>query len=171
MMRDEWFDVVDEDDRVIGKATRSDCHGNPDLIHRVSHVLVFDESERLLLQKRSQCKDVQPGRWDTSVGGHLDLGEGYRNAAIREMREELGIADAPLEFLYFSSIRNDFESENVATFRTRYDGLIQFDPEEIDEVRFFCAEEIQGRLGCGFFTPNFEEEWQAYGLWRQKSSC
>lgn len=171
MARDEWFDIVDENDRIIGRATRSDCHGNPSLVHRVAHVLVVDGAGRILLQKRSMNKDIQPGRWDTSVGGHLDAGEDYRDAAIREMREELGIADVPLEFLYFSRIRNDLESENVATFLTRYDGEIQFDPYEIDRVRFFCADEIRQQLGKGFFTPNFEEEWHLYGAWCTESSC
>lgn len=162
---EEWFDIVDEDDRIVGRATRADCHGNPELIHRVAHVLVIDRKKQMLLQKRSMSKDVQPGRWDTSVGGHLDLGESYLDAAVREMREELGIINASLDFLYYSRIRNSIESENVATFITIYDGEINFDPCEIDAVRFFSPEEIVSRLGSGFFTPNFEEEWQMYCKW------
>jgi isopentenyldiphosphate isomerase len=171
MIGEEWFEIVDDEDRVIGRAPRSACHGNPDLIHRVAHVLVVNRDGHILLQKRSMTKDVQPGRWDTSVGGHLDPGEGYRVAALREMREELGICDVPIEFLYRSRIRNDFESENIATFFTRYDGEICFDPVEIDAVRFFSAEEIDGRLGQGFFTPNFEEEWALYSRWCQTQAC
>lgn len=165
MSREEWFDIVDEQDRIIGKATRRDCHGNPALIHRVAHVLVVDKAGRLLLQKRSMRKDVQPGRWDTSVGGHLDVGEGYRDAALREMLEELGVAGVAIEFLYHSRIRNDFESENVATFLARYDGEIRFDADEIDRVRHFTGDEIAARLGKGYFTPNFEEEWRQYTRW------
>jgi isopentenyl-diphosphate delta-isomerase type 1 len=167
MSGEQWFEIVDEKDQVIGLATRRECHGNPDLVHRVAHVLVVNRDGQLLLQKRSMTKDVQPGRWDTSVGGHLDPGEGYRAAALREMREELGIADVPIEFLYYSQIRNDFESENIATFLTCYNGEICFDPGEIDAVRFFSAEEISLRLGEGFFTPNFEEEWLLYNSWCQ----
>lgn len=165
MAGEEWFDIVDDDDRIVGRATRADCHGNPGLIHRVAHVLVLNRKEQILLQKRSMSKDVQPGRWDTSVGGHLDPGESYLDAALREMREELGIVDVPLQFLYHSRIRNHFESENVATYLTRYNGEIRFDPGEIDAVRFFSAEEIVSRLGTGYFTPNFEEEWQMYSKW------
>jgi isopentenyl-diphosphate delta-isomerase type 1 len=160
----ELFDIVDEDDRVIGQAPRSACHGNPALIHRVAHVLLFDSRNRLLLQKRSQFKDIQPGRWDTSVGGHLDPGENYQAAAYREMREELGITGVPLTFLYTSKIRNAVESENVATYLARFDGAIAFPLEEIEEVRFWAEEEIAAQLGSGIFTPNFEEEW---ALWRQ----
>ncbi|MDY0262301.1 NUDIX domain-containing protein [Syntrophotalea acetylenica] len=169
MAAEEWFDIVDEQDRVVGRALRSECHGNPGLIHRVAHVLVIDGQGRLLLQKRSLCKGVQPGRWDTSVGGHLDPGEGYYEAALREMREELGIDNVAIRFLYHSRLRNAFESENVATYLARYDGDIRFDPVEIDAVRFFSPEEIAARLGEGFFTPNFEQEWHMFNDWRHQS--
>jgi isopentenyl-diphosphate delta-isomerase type 1 len=158
----EVFDIVDENDRVIGQAPRAECHGNPALVHRVAHVLVFDRHDRLLLQKRAMTKDIQPGRWDTSVGGHLDPGESYLEAACREMREELGIEGVPLTWLYSSKIRNEIESENVSTYLARYDGEVHFAVEEIDEVRFWTAKEIDAALGTGVFTPNFEEEW---GLW------
>jgi isopentenyldiphosphate isomerase len=160
--KDELFDIVDEQDQVIGQALRSACHGNPALVHRVAHVLVFDRGDRLLLQKRSMNKDIQPGRWDTSVGGHLDPGESYLMAARREMREELGIEGIPLTWLYASKIRNEIESENVSTYLARYDGEVHFAADEIDEVRFWSAAEIDAALGTGVFTPNFEEEW---GLW------
>lgn len=167
----EFFDIVDENDRVIGQAPRSQCHGDPALVHRVAHVLVFDGSGRLLLQKRSPYKDIQPGRWDTSVGGHLDPGESYIEAAYREMREELGIEGVPLTFLYSSKVRNAVESENVATYLARFDGEIGeivFPPEEIDEVRFWDPREIEAALGSGCFTPNFEEEWGHWRRWTRR---
>ncbi len=164
----ELLDIVDEDDRVIGQAQRKICHGDRRLIHRAVHVLVFSATGRLLLQKRSMRKDIQPGRWDTSVGGHLDPGEGYRAAALREMHEELGICGLPLTYLYPSKIRNEIESENIQTFLCRYDGPIDFARDEIDAVRFWNAEEIEAQLGSGLFTPNFEEEWQLFKKWRQR---
>lgn len=167
---DEWFDIVDDDDQVIGRARRSDCHGNPGLIHRAVHVLVFDKSDRLLMQKRSLNKDIQPGRWDTSVGGHLEPGEGYLEAASREMGEELGLFGLPLTFLYNSKIRNAVESENVATFLTCCDGNPQANPREIDELRYWEAGEIEAALGCEIFTPNFEEEWAAFNRFQRRFS-
>ena len=62
---DEWFEIVDEHGKVAGKALRSECHGNPVLVHRTAHVMVFHPDGRLLLQKRSLKKDIQPGKWDT----------------------------------------------------------------------------------------------------------
>ena len=81
----ELFEIVDDNDLVIGTAPRRECHGNPALVHRAAHVLVFNRAGQLLLQKRSASKDIQPGKWDTSVGGHLDPGENYLTAAVREM--------------------------------------------------------------------------------------
>jgi len=164
----EYFDIVDENDRVIGRAPRRRCHGDPSLVHRVAHVLVFNGRGELLLQKRSLSKDIQPGKWDTSVGGHLDLGETYLEAAVREMSEELGIKGIPLTFLYHSKIRNEIESENVATYLARYDGEVAFSEEEIDEVRHWRPEEIDVALGTGAFTPNFEEEWALYSEWNRR---
>jgi isopentenyldiphosphate isomerase len=161
----ELFDIVDAEDRVIGQAPRSLCHGDPSLIHRVAHVLVFNRKGDLLLQKRSMRKDVQPGRWDTSVGGHLDPGETYLVAAYREMREELGISGVVLTCLYPSQMRNDFESENVMTYLLCYDGEFSIDPDEIDEARFWSAKEIEASLGSGRFTPNFEQEWAMFKDW------
>ncbi len=162
----EMFDIVDENDRVIGQAPRSECHGNPALVHRVAHVLVFNSRGELLLQKRSQAKDIQPGKWDTSVGGHLDPGESYLEAACREMREELGIEGVALTYLYASKVRNEIESENVATYRARFDGAFTFDTAEIDAVRFWTEQEIEEALGREVFTPNFEEEWSN---WKERN--
>lgn len=164
----ELFDIVDDDDNVIGTAPRRECHGNPALIHRAVHVLVFNRAGELLLQKRSAHKDIQPGKWDTSVGGHLDPGESYHAAALREMREELGLSGLPLTFLYYSKIRNAVESENIATYLICHDGPVVWEPREIDAARFWRAEEIEQALGTGLFTPNFEEEWAMFQAFRRR---
>ena len=160
----EVFDVVDERDRVVGRADRTEVHGNPSLIHRVAHVLVFDPAGRLFLQLRAPDKDVQPGKWDTSVGGHVDAGETYGEAATREMREELAVDGVAPERLYRYLHRNDCESEMVTTFRVVWDGPIRPDPAEISEGRFWTLEEIEGS-DAGLFTPNFLDELDRYRAW------
>lgn len=165
----EIFDVVDENDTVIGRASRAEVHGNPTLIHRVAHVLVFDSAGRLFLQRRSPDKDVQPDKWDTSVGGHVDAGEYYDEAALREMREELGIDGADLEPLYRYRHANDYESEMVATYRVRWDGRITTDPEEISEGRFWSLEEVRAS-DPAIFTPNFLDELGRYRVWAAREA-
>ncbi len=161
-MAEEIFDVVDEDDRIIGEAAREQVHGNPELIHRVVHVLVFNSNKELYLQKRDMNKDVQPGKWDTSVGGHVDKGESYQDAAVREMEEELGIKGAQLNYLYKYRMCNDYESEFVSSYHCLWDGAIETNPEEIEAGRFWCLSDIAAQTDSGIFTPNFLDEIARY---------
>ena len=159
MSKEEIFEIVDENDNIIGTALRSECHGNPAFIHRTSHVVVFDSTGNILLQKRCADKDIQPGKWDTAVGGHLDIGENYEQGARREMNEELGIdPNLPLEFLFNLKIRNDIESENVRVYKTVYDGEFNFQREEIDEVKFWSVSELLDKNNHKQFTPNLVVE-------------
>jgi len=155
---DEVLDTVDETGSLTGFARRSELHRNPALIHRVVHVLVFDEEDRLLLQKRSHRKDVAPGKWDTSVGGHVLPAEEIADAARREMEEELGIRGPELNFLYRYLFSNKCESELVHTFRCHYGGPVNFNREEIDDVRFWNLQEILESLGKDIFSGHFEQE-------------
>ncbi len=156
----EMFEVYDEQGNRVGLAPRRECHGNPRLIHRTAHVVVFSaDRRRVLLQKRAMTKDVQPGRWDTAVGGHLSPGETWESAARREMAEELGIPETlPLRLLFHSRIRNEIESEDVAVFATDHDGPFNPPDDEIDAVRFWSADELDAAAGTGAFTPNLEHE-------------
>jgi len=158
-------DLVDDEDRIIGCSPRSLCHGDPSRVHRAVHVLVFNGRGEVLLQKRSVDKQIQPGRWDSSVGGHLEPGEGYREAAVREMGEELGIVDVPLTFLYRSRLRNEVESENIETFLACHEGPFAFSEREISSVRFWSSDEVSKSLGRGILTPNFEDEWHWFLDW------
>ncbi len=166
---DELFDLVDRDDRVVGTARREEVHGNPGLIHRVAHVLVFDGPRRIYLQKRGMSKDVQPGKWDTSVGGHVHSGERYAEAAVREMEEELGIIGPIPDFLYRYLHENDYETEFVASFRVEWTGPFRIQKSEIDEGRFWDFAEIAERREEGIFTPQFLDELDRYRRFRSAS--
>ncbi len=165
----EIFDIVDDEDKVIGAAARSEVHGNPELKHRVVHVLVFNSKGELFLQKRADDKDIQPGKWDTSVGGHLDQGETYMDAALRETSEELGIITAEEDsfyFLYKYMHSNSYETEFVTTYRLSYDGEINLQRSEISDGRFWSFKEIE-TSDKSLFTPNFLDE---IGRYLKKSS-
>ena len=155
---EELLETVDKYGNVLGLARRSELHGNPSLIHRVVHVLLFDKKGRLLLQKRSTKKDVAPGKWDTSVGGHIIPGEDAADAAAREMKEELGVTGCSLQLRYSYLFSNDVESELVYTFCCEYEGGFSFSKEEVEEIAFWEIEEIKAQLGKGIFSGQFEKE-------------
>lgn len=156
----ELFPVVDEEGRVIGSATRGECHNGSHLLHPVVHLHVFNTSGDIYLQKRPEWKDIQPGKWDTAVGGHIDYGETPEVALQREVREELGITDFTPEFIckyVFDGIR---ERELVYVHRTVFDGPIRPSAEELDGGRFWTMDEIHEAMGKNVLTPNFESEFK-----------
>jgi isopentenyldiphosphate isomerase/intracellular septation protein A len=157
---EEIFDLVNPEGKVIGKAPRSAVHGNPQLLHPVVHIHVFNKNGQLFLQKRAKSKEVQPNKWDTSVGGHVQSGESVENALIREAEEELGIKNAQYQPLYRYVMKNEFESELVHTFRTRHNGPFKINKEEITFGRFWKIKEIKNNLRKEIFTPNFEQEFK-----------
>ncbi len=167
---EEWFDLVNEKGGVVGKAPRSAVHGNPELLHPVVHLHVFNKNGQLYLQKRSKNKDVQPGKWDTSVGGHIDSGEDVITALKREAFEELGIKNDNFTPLYRYVMRNNFESELVHTFKLTYNGPFKINRDEIDFGRFWRISEIEKNLGKDIFTPNFEQEFEMLMSLRRKQS-
>ena len=161
---EERFPLVDEAGQVIGSATRGECHNGSKLLHPVVHLHVFNSRGEVYLQKRPDWKDIQPGKWDTSVGGHLDYGETPEQALVREVREELGITDfVPIAMgkYVFESLR---ERELVYVHRTIYDGPIQPSQDELDGGRFWTLQEIRDAIGQGILTPNFESEFKRFFL-------
>jgi isopentenyldiphosphate isomerase len=160
----ELLEVVDETGHVLGLAPRSECHGNPSLVHRAVHVFVRDRAGRVFLQKRSLRKRIQPGKWDTSVGGHVDPGESYEAAAARELEEELGVELTKLGDRGQLEHRHDYvwkthiETERVRTFELTCDGPFQLHPEEIDDGRFWTEAELRAAVGQDVLTANLEHE-------------
>ena len=156
---EEMFPLVDEDGNIIGAATRKECHDGSKKLHPVVHLHVFNSKGELFLQKRPDWKDIQPGKWDTSVGGHIDLGENVEMALKREVREELGITDFTPETLTHYIFESTREKELVFVFKTVYNDPIQ-PSDELDGGRFWSINEIKAALGKNILTPNFEDEFK-----------
>lgn len=161
-MAEEEFDWVDEEGHVIGVTTRTRAHGDPSRLHPVVHCLVTDGQGRLLLQLRHRDKDIQPHKWDTSVGGHVGRGEAIQDALCREVEEELGLLIRPDEavFLYRYVMRNEVESELVHTYLLESQGPFSFQESEIEAVRWWTVSEMDAACGTGVLTPNFEDEFR-----------
>jgi len=160
---EEWFPVVDSDGRVIGKAPRSVCHdGKSMLLHPVIHLHIFNKAGKLYLQKRSMKKDTQPGKWDTSVGGHVSPGETIPQALIRETREELALEGFIPRFLGSYIWESSRERELVNSFSTVTEHIPEINRDEIEDGRFWSLKEIRNNLGKEVFTPNFEHEFRIH---------
>ncbi len=151
------FPVVDENGNIVSAATRGECHNGSKLLHPVVHLHVFNSQGDLYLQKRPAWKDIQPDKWDTAVGGHVDLGECIEEALYREVREELGMTDFTPERIAQYVFESERERELVFVYKTVYDGDI-VPSDELDGGRFWTVADIKARLGKGVFTPNFESE-------------
>ena len=162
-MNDELLQLVDRLGNPIGTAPRSECHGNPELIQAVVHLHLFDKAGRMYLQKRAASKDRFPGRWDTSVGGHVAPGETPEAAIRREAREELGIdldgsdGIGGLDRLQPYIYSDETETEFVVPFRLVFSGSPRPNPEEVEDGAFFELEDIRRRLReqPEEFTPHF----------------
>lgn len=156
----ELFPIVDESGTVIGSATRGECHSGSMLLHPVVHLHVFNSKGDIYLQKRPEWKDIQPGKWDTAVGGHIDYGETPEVALLREVREELGITDFKPELIDKYVFESKRERELVFVHRTIYDGEIRPSTEELNGGRFWTIQEIREAMGQSILTPNFESEFK-----------
>lgn len=158
-VNEEIFPVVDETGKTISMAPRSVCHnGKSMLLHPVVHLHLFNSSGELFLQKRALSKDLLPGMWDTSVGGHMDPGESPAEALRREAAEELGITDISVRHDKNYIWQSATERELVYTFTGTSSETPVVNKEEIEEGRFWNLKEIAENLGRNIFTPNFEHE-------------
>ena len=160
--QEELFPIVDEMGNILGSITRGQAHDGTKVLHPVVHLHVFNSSGELYLQKRPDWKDIQPGKWDTAVGGHVDFGENVEMSLHREVREELGITDFTPEPLGTYVFEGSRERELVYVNKTVYDGPVAPSQNELDGGRFWSAEEIAQSMGKNIFTPNFEDEYQRF---------
>lgn len=160
--QNEWFPEVNESGEVVGKMTRGEAHSGTKRLHPVVHLHLFNSKGELFLQHRPAWKDIQPDKWDTACGGHVDLGETIDEALKREVREELGIEEIEMVFIGKYVFESTRERELVYVNKAVYDGEVKPNNEELNGGRFFSLDEIKERMGTGFFTPNFESEYNKF---------
>jgi len=160
--KEEWLPLVGKDGKVIGSAPRSVVHnGHSRWLHPVVHIQLIRDGG-LWLQKRPLHKQVQPGKWDTAVGGHVAANETVEKSLQREATEEIGVDLKEVHHLGRYHWDSPLENELVLAFTLKYNGEITPHPEELDGGRVWSFDEIENNLGKGIFTPNFEHEYLLY---------
>ena len=153
-MCSEFFDVVDEDDNVIGKASREECH-KKGLIHRSVMFFVFNEEGMVLVTKRTKAKDFFPGYRSIVLGGHVHAGESYEEAVAREIEEEVGLKAQPFFISSFKK-RIPEEKENVKVYGVVVKDRINLNDEELEKGEFLGLEEMEEKLKSQNFLPETE---------------
>lgn len=158
----EILPLVNEYGDVTGSITRGMAHNGSKYLHPVVHMHVFNSKGEIYLQKRPDWKDVQPGKWDTATGGHVDFGEDVETALRREIAEELGIKECSYTRIGFYVYESAVEKELIYVHKCIYDNEIRPNKEELEDGRFWSEKEIRDSLGKNIFTPNFEHEYKKF---------
>ena len=155
---DEMLPLVDEQGNIIGAATRGECHDGTKRLHPVVHLHVYNGRGEVCLQKRPDWKTIQPGKWDTAVGGHVSYGETIIEAVYREASEELGLTEFNPVHIETYEFESPVEREMVNVFAAIGTYELHPDLDEVDEGRWWELSDIDASIGKGVFTPNFESE-------------
>ena len=153
-MPNELLDKVDKHDNILeGQITKQEAHDRR-LLHRCAVIYVFSQDGRLYLQKHKKSGN----RLDHSAGGHVQSGESYLEAAVREMYEELKI-DAPLKEVVRSFLSKEERYNHMYGIYTSIANKewAFHSNQEVDEVELLSVSEIKRRIEShpGDFTNGF----------------
>ena len=137
---------VDEDDNIIGSGTK-DKSWKRGAWHRIVRVFLFNAKGEVLMTRRAAHLVASPGKWNESCSGHVDEGESYEEAALRELREEVGVSGTkltPIVKIKHSDTDDPSRRKNRfhMIFTGRYEGVVHFDPKEVSEVRWVLPDEL-----------------------------
>ncbi len=158
LSNEEWVPLVDERGRITGQAPRSQVHNGSKLLHPVVHLHVINHNKAILVQKRPMSKLIQPGKWDTAVGGHISVGETLEQALKKEAFEEIGLVDFSAKMIKTYKWESEVETEMVYMFVTYDYKNFKVHSDEVEEARFWTKKQIENNFGKRVFTPSFELE-------------
>jgi len=163
---DEKLIVVDKEDNILGYKTKMECHEGEGILHRAFSIFIFNDENQLLIQKRSDSKQLWPQYWSNSCCSHPRKGETVEEASYRRLKEELGI-ETPLKFLfkfqYTAPYKNvGSENEMCSVLVGRSNHSIAPNKNEIEEWKYVEREELDNDMeeNPADYTPWFKMEWE-----------
>ena len=154
---DELLDIVSDEDLIIRQELRSTVH-QLGLQHRGVHVFLFTQDGKMLVQKRSADRAASPSMWDCSISEHVKAGESYLDAAMRGMKEEMGVDGIEIRPLVKFKMNYGINDNEISTL---YEGVVdpavvEFDPLEIEQIAYYSIDQIKTIMNdesifCGWF--------------------
>ncbi len=160
-MIQEFFDIVDQNNKKTGSIkARNEIHKNLSEWHRATHIWIFNDKQEVLCQRRSLQKDANPGKWQSFFGGHLKAGDNYKESAIKELGEELGITIKISELIPLYVRKSDsakhFSQVYVLKLNKSINSL-HFDKEEVVELSWFTIDKLKDVIGQDKFCNSVDE--------------
>lgn len=146
---EEILRLVDENDNEIGQETREKCHLGKGKMHRAIAVFLFNDKNLMLIQRRSQSKQLWPRYWDCTVATHVYPDETYEDSAERGLRQELGISASVkkiLAFTYFAPFGKNAENEYCALLVGRYSGIVTPNRSEVSSFNYMSLKKLRGEM-------------------------
>ena len=152
-MKEELIDIVDDDDNIIRQATWDEMH-KKGLTHRSANVFVFNSKGEIFVHKRAKNLALYPGIHDVKMGGIAKAGESYEDAAKRELKEEAGIENTKLNYLFSFKFRGKQNNNNRKVFKCVYDGKMKLQKEEVESGKFMTIAEAEKIREEGKLSPS-----------------
>ena len=145
----EILDIVDENNNVISSAPKNEIYDKK-LLHRIVHILVLHpKNPAIYLQKRAATKSFLPNYYCTSAGGHVHSGETHEEAAIRELKEEIGITDSIKEVDSFIFTGENGHQRFIKVFIAKTSNSFSFVDGEVSEGGFFSISDTKKMISAG----------------------
>jgi len=154
----EWLPIVDEEGNVVGKASREECHRNPKLIYPVIRMHLITKNNQILLQKRSLKSDIEPGKWDAAVAGHIRFGEDIEQAVYREAMEEINFKPEFLDLLEKRIFKAPTSTALMFIFITQTDQEIEPNKKEVEDARFFTYQQMLDLQNQDLISVGLQQE-------------
>lgn len=164
----EFVVLVTPEDQEIGEMEKLQAH-KMGLLHRAFSVFVFNEDGEILLQQRALSKYHSPGQWTNSCCSHPRKDEAYNQAAMRRMKEELGLEielKPAFSFIYYADVgKGLYEHELDHVFTGKWSGEeINFNPKEVMAIRWIHPKNLDKEIreNPENFTPWFRIIWEKH---------
>jgi isopentenyl-diphosphate Delta-isomerase len=154
-MADELIDICDENNNLTDSQELKTQAHKIGLWHRSAHIWIYNSKKEILLQLRAKEKPLYPDMWDISVAGHVSCGEQPIQAALREIKEEIGLTIKESDLSFFKIIKRESIFRDIKNNEFYYVYFLKFNgnvdelklqKEELQKIKFISLSELKKEL-------------------------